>query len=153
MCRKQGKYFVCTFHRHCVFMVVSTYCHCFSVIYQGLMPLRLVFFVHYIYNLQHSHFLLATCLESIQTLQHIWKWCKSCNSCPVHGPSKYFQCWPQDWILCRVQTRFATWFYAMHRLLRLKRALKATIHGAVFESVVKNAKDVLAVEDIEDEVS
>ncbi len=49
-------------------------------------------------------------------------------------------------------TQFATWFYAMHRLLRLKRALKATIHGAAFESVAKNARVVLAVEDIEDEV-
>lgn len=49
-------------------------------------------------------------------------------------------------------TRFATWFYAMHRLLRLKRALKATIHGAAFESVAKNARVVLAVEDIENEV-
>ena len=49
-------------------------------------------------------------------------------------------------------TRFATWFYAIHWLLRLKRALKATIHGAAFESVAKNARVVLAVEDIEDEV-
>ena len=35
---------------------------------------------------------------------------------------------------------------------QLKRALKATIHGAAFESVAKNVRDVLAVEDIEDEV-
>ncbi len=35
---------------------------------------------------------------------------------------------------------------------RLKRALKATIHGAACESVAKNARVVLAVEDIEDEV-
>ncbi len=49
-------------------------------------------------------------------------------------------------------THFATWFYAMHWLLRLKRALKATIHVAAFESVAKNARVVLAVEDIEDEV-
>ncbi len=49
-------------------------------------------------------------------------------------------------------TCFATWFYAMHWLLRLKRALKATIHDAAFESVAKNARVVLAVEDIEDEV-
>ncbi len=40
----------------------------------------------------------------------------------------------------------------MHRLLRLKRALKATIHGATFEPVSKNAQVVLALEDIEDEV-
>ncbi len=43
-------------------------------------------------------------------------------------------------------THFATWFYAMHRLLRLKKALKATIHGAAFESVAKNARVALAVE-------
>ncbi len=49
-------------------------------------------------------------------------------------------------------TRFATWFYAMHRLLRLKKALKATVHGAAFDSVAKNAPVVLAVEDIEDDV-
>ncbi len=39
-------------------------------------------------------------------------------------------------------THFATWFYAMHCLLRLKRALKATIHGAAFESVAKNTRVV-----------
>ncbi len=49
-------------------------------------------------------------------------------------------------------TRFATWFYAMHRLLRLKKALKATVHGAAFDSVAKNAQVVLAVEDIEVDV-
>ncbi len=40
----------------------------------------------------------------------------------------------------------------MPRLLRLKKALKATIHSAAFESVAKNAHVVLAVEGIEDEV-
>ncbi len=49
-------------------------------------------------------------------------------------------------------TRFATRFYAMHWLLRLKRALKATIHSVAFASVAKNARVVLAVEDIKDEV-
>ncbi len=49
-------------------------------------------------------------------------------------------------------TGFTTWFYAMDRLLRLKRALKVTIHGAAFEAVANNARVVLAVEDIEDEV-
>ncbi len=39
-----------------------------------------------------------------------------------------------------------------HRLLRLKGALKVTIHGAAFESEAKNARNVLAVEDIKDEV-
>ncbi len=36
--------------------------------------------------------------------------------------------------------------------LRLKKAVKATLHSAAFESVAKNACVVLAVEDIEDEV-
>ncbi len=40
----------------------------------------------------------------------------------------------------------------MHRLLTLKRALKTTMKGAAFESVVKNAQVVLAIENIEDEV-
>ncbi len=39
----------------------------------------------------------------------------------------------------------------MHQLLCLKRALKATLHGAAFDSVAKNASVVLVVEDIEDE--
>ncbi len=51
-----------------------------------------------------------------------------------------------------VHAHFATWFYALHWLLRLKRALKATIQGAAFKSVAKNARVVLTVEDIEDEV-
>ncbi len=38
----------------------------------------------------------------------------------------------------------------MHRLLRLKKALKAAVHGAAFDSVAKNARVVLAVEDIEE---
>lgn len=41
-------------------------------------------------------------------------------------------------------THFATWFCALHLLLRLKRALK------IIESVAKNARDVLAVKAIED---
>ncbi len=55
-------------------------------------------------------------------------------------------------LLCRAGTQFATWFYAIHCLLRLKEVLKATIHSAVFESVSKNACIVLAVKDIEGEV-
>ncbi len=30
--------------------------------------IKVSFFMHYIYNLHHSHFLFATCLESMQTL-------------------------------------------------------------------------------------
>ncbi len=55
-------------------------------------------------------------------------------------------------LLGGVRTQFATWFYAMQWLLRPKRALKVTIHGAAFESEAKNARNVLAVEDIKDEV-
>ncbi len=40
----------------------------------------------------------------------------------------------------------------MHWLLRLKSALKATIHGVAFETVAKNARVVLAIKDIEDQV-
>ncbi len=49
-------------------------------------------------------------------------------------------------------TRYATWFYDIHGLLHLKKALKATLHGSSFDSVALNAPVVLAVEDIEDEV-
>ncbi len=34
----------------------------------------------------------------------------------------------------------------------MKKALKATVHGAAFNSVAKNAQVVLAVEDIEDDI-
>ncbi len=53
-------------------------------------------------------------------------------------------------LFCGASTHFATWFYAIHWLLRLKRALKATIHGTVCEYMDKNARVVLAIEDIED---
>ena len=46
-------------------------------------------------------------------------------------------------------TRFATWFYAMHRLLRQKRALYATVHSPAFQTLAHNARVALAVQDIE----
>ncbi len=46
-------------------------------------------------------------------------------------------------------TRFATWFYAMHRLLRQNRALYATGHSPAFQTLVHNARVALAVQDIE----
>ncbi len=49
-------------------------------------------------------------------------------------------------------TPVATWFDVIHRLLRLKKALKATVYGAAFESVSKNALVVLAIADIKDEI-
>ena len=49
-------------------------------------------------------------------------------------------------------TRFATWFYAMHRALRMKPALKATIHNPSFSSLSKNDHVAAAIADIEDEV-
>lgn len=54
-------------------------------------------------------------------------------------------------LLYGASTCFAMWFCAMHLLLQLKRALKATIHGATFEYVARNAQVVLAIEDIKDE--
>ncbi len=45
-------------------------------------------------------------------------------------------------LLSGAGTDFAIWFYAMHRLLRLKRAPKATIHGGTFEFMAKNARVV-----------
>ncbi len=55
-------------------------------------------------------------------------------------------------LLHRAETHFATWFYGMHQLLRLKLALKAIIYGVAFETVAKNARVVLTVEDIDYEV-
>ncbi len=49
-------------------------------------------------------------------------------------------------------TRFATWFYAMHIALRMKPALKATIHNPSFASLSKNDQVAGAIKDIEDEV-
>ncbi len=49
-------------------------------------------------------------------------------------------------------TRFATWFYAMHRALHLKRALLATIHQQKFFDLTSAKKQSvrMAVQDIED---
>ncbi len=55
-------------------------------------------------------------------------------------------------LLCGSETRLATWFYAMHRVLRQKPALKATIHNTSFSSLSKNDCVAAAVNDIEDEV-
>ncbi len=49
-------------------------------------------------------------------------------------------------------TRFATWFYAMHRALRMKPVLKATIHNPSFASLSKNDRVAACIQDIEDEV-
>ncbi len=55
-------------------------------------------------------------------------------------------------LLQGASARFATLFYAMHQLLCLKKALEVTVQGSAFGSIAKNARVVLAVEDIEDEV-
>lgn len=49
-------------------------------------------------------------------------------------------------------TRFATWFYAMMRLLRMRNALLATIHQAKFRSLTLNDRARHAIMDIEDPV-
>ncbi len=36
-------------------------------------------------------------------------------------------------------TRFATWFYALHRLLYQKKSLLATVHSPYFTSLALNA--------------
>lgn len=46
-------------------------------------------------------------------------------------------------------TRFASWFYAMHLLLKQKQALYATFHGPLFQTLTHNAMVALAVQDIE----
>ncbi len=49
-------------------------------------------------------------------------------------------------------TRFDTWFYAMHRLLRQKKVLLATIHGPHFDKLSHNAQTVICVQDFGDPV-
>lgn len=46
-------------------------------------------------------------------------------------------------------TRMGLWFYAMHRLLRLKKALVATIFQPKFTELKHNARCAQAVSDIE----
>ncbi len=55
-------------------------------------------------------------------------------------------------LLNDVGTRFATWFYAMHRALWMKPVLKATIHNPSFVSPSKIDRVAGAINDIEDEV-
>ena len=49
-------------------------------------------------------------------------------------------------------TRFATWFYAFVRLLRMKDVLVATIHQLKFRALQLNDRDRLAVLDIQDPI-
>ena len=47
-------------------------------------------------------------------------------------------------------TRFATWFYAFVRILRMKDVLIATIHQLKFRALKLNDRDRLAVMDLQD---
>ena len=49
-------------------------------------------------------------------------------------------------------TRMATWFYAMHRMLRLHVPLKATIHQVQFAELPHTDRAKAAIADIEDSV-
>ncbi len=55
-------------------------------------------------------------------------------------------------LLHGADTCFVNWFYAMHKLFKLKRSLKAIMHGVAFESVAKSAWVVLETKDVKDEV-
>ncbi len=48
--------------------------------------------------------------------------------------------------------KFATWLFAMHRMLRQKQALKASIHNSQFTIHFLFKKYCVAIKDIEDEV-
>ncbi len=54
-------------------------------------------------------------------------------------------------LLCGAGTRFSTWFYAMHKALRMKPVLAATIHNASFASLSKNDQVASVIKYIEDE--
>ncbi len=49
-------------------------------------------------------------------------------------------------------TRLTTWFYAIHCMLCLKRALKVIVYRVSFVSLVKHARVVPTVEYIEDDM-
>jgi hypothetical protein len=51
-------------------------------------------------------------------------------------------------LLRGASTRFATWFYAMMRILRLKDALLSTVHQASFKELAKTDVTCAAVLDI-----
>ena len=51
-------------------------------------------------------------------------------------------------LLRGASTRFATWFYAMMRILRLKDALLSTVHQASFKELAKTDVTRAAVLDI-----
>ncbi len=55
-------------------------------------------------------------------------------------------------LLLGAGTQFATWFYAMHRLLQKRCALKATIHNQKVIDLPKTACAIEAVRDIEDNI-
>ncbi len=57
----------------------------------------------------------------------------------------------QAGLLHGASTRFASWFYAMMRLLRLKQPLKSTIHQQKFPDLCLNASARAVVKDIGDE--
>ena len=52
-------------------------------------------------------------------------------------------------LLCPSGTWFATYFYAMHRSLRLRLPLKDTVNSVEWEDLTKNTVQVRAAEDIE----
>ena len=52
-------------------------------------------------------------------------------------------------LLCGSGTRMGLWFYAMHRVLRLKKALLATIFQPKFTELKHTARCAQAVSDIE----
>ena len=54
-------------------------------------------------------------------------------------------------LLCGADTRMASFFYSMHRCLRQRRALLATIHSNLWEAVELTDKIRKAVADIENE--
>ncbi len=54
--------------------------------------------------------------------------------------------------MCGAETRFTTWFYAMHRASRMKQAPKAAINNPSFTSLSKNDHVAAVVNDIKDEV-
>ena len=54
-------------------------------------------------------------------------------------------------LLCGADTRMASFFYSMHRCLRQRRALLATIHSSLWESVELNQRIRKAIRDIEND--
>ncbi len=58
-------------------------------------------------------------------------------SCQVYSAKSILTESRKVWLLWLAGPQSSTWCYPLHILLRLKKAMKATVYAAAFESVIK----------------